>query len=137
MQTLRKTVRGFLVSMLPMLLGVILLMGLFQVYVTEEMLASLFSGAPFTDMLIGLGTGSVAMGQPVASYIIGGELLNSGISLYAVAAFIIAWVTIGVVQLPLEIEVFGLRFTVMRNLLNLLFALFVAAATAWTAGALA
>ena len=137
MQTLRKTVRGFLVSMLPMLLGVILLMGLFQVYVTEEMLASLFSGAPFPDMLIGLGTGSVAMGQPVASYIIGGELLNSGISLYAVAAFIIAWVTIGVVQLPLEIEVFGLRFTVMRNLLNLLFALFVAAATAWTAGALA
>jgi uncharacterized membrane protein YraQ (UPF0718 family) len=133
-ESLIRSARGFVVSMLPTLLGVILLMGLFQVYVTEEMLAALFGDSTFTDMLVGLLAGSVSMGQPVASYIIGGELLKSGVSLYAVATFIIAWVSIGVVQLPLELSIFGLRFTVVRNLLNLLFALLVATATALTVG---
>jgi hypothetical protein len=36
------------------------------------------------------------------------------------------------VQLPLEQSLFGTRFTLRRNLLNLLFALLVAAATAAT-----
>jgi uncharacterized membrane protein YraQ (UPF0718 family) len=101
------------------------------------MLAALFGDSTFTDMLVGLLAGSVSMGQPVASYIIGGELLKSGVSLYAVATFIIAWVSIGIVQLPLELSIFGLRFTVVRNLLNLLFALLVATATALTVGWLA
>jgi uncharacterized membrane protein YraQ (UPF0718 family) len=115
-----------------MLLGVILCMGLFQTYVTEEMLQTLFGGTPLADMLIGTAVGGVSMGQPVASYIIGGELLQSGVSLYAVGAFIVSWVTVGVVQLPLEQSLFGTRFTLRRNLLNLLFALLVAAATAAT-----
>lgn len=124
-----KSARGFL-YMAPMLLGVILSMGLFQTYVTEEMLTSLFSGTPFSDLLVGSLAGGVSIGQPVASYIIGGELLESGVSLYAVSAFIVSWVTVGFIQLPLEKSLFGTRFTLQRNLLSLLFALIVATATA-------
>jgi uncharacterized membrane protein YraQ (UPF0718 family) len=135
LQSILKSAKGFL-YMSPMLLGVILCMGLFQTFVTEEMLTALFNGAPLTDMLIGTAAGGVSMGQPVASYIIGGELLQSGVSLYAVAAFIVSWVSVGVMQLPLEQSLFGTRFTLKRNLLNLLFALLVAAATAATVGLL-
>ncbi len=116
----------------PMILGIILTIGLFQAFVTEEMLTSIFSGNPFVDTLWGTVLGGVSVGQPVASYIIGGELRAGGVSMYAVTAFILAWVTLGIVQLPLELSLFGKRFTVLRNLLGFLFVLFISFATVRT-----
>jgi len=126
---------GF-VRMLPMLLGVIALVGLFQSFITKEMLASAFSGNDIVDTLTGTLAGAVAVGQPIVSYILGGELLEQGISLYAVTAFVLAWVTLGIVQLPVEAEVLGLRFTVYRNILAFFSTLIVSVATAWTVGML-
>jgi len=116
----------------PLLLAVIGLVGLFEALVTPQMLHSLFTGNVAEDMLVGTFAGGVSVGQPFLSYIIGGELLQEGISLYAVSAFILAWVTLGVIQLPLEAELFGVRFTVVRNMLALFFALLVAFASAET-----
>jgi len=121
-----------LYSILPMILAVIGLVGLYQTIVTPQMLHSLFSGAPLQDTLIATLVGGVSVGQPFLSYIIGGELLKEGISLYAVTAFILAWVTLGVVQLPLEWAIFGSRFTIMRNLLSFIFALLVSWVTVAT-----
>jgi uncharacterized membrane protein YraQ (UPF0718 family) len=125
-----------LTAMTPMLLAVIGLVGLFQAFVSPEMLRALFSGAPFIDTLIGTVVGGVSIGQPVISYIIGGELLGQGISLYAVTAFILAWVTLGIIQLPLEASLFGRRFTIVRNLLSFVFAMLIGFATALTLQAL-
>ncbi len=122
--------------MVPLLLGVIGLVGIFQVMVTPEMLASLFGGNPLADTLIGTVTGAVAAGNPLVSYLLGGELLNRGISLYAVTAFILSWVTLGVIQLPAEVEVFGGRFTLYRNILALVFTVLTAILTALTVLAL-
>ena len=119
-------------GMAPLLLGVIGLVGLFQVLVTPEMLGSLFRGNPLADTLIGTLTGAAAAGNPVVSYILGGELLAQGISLYAVSAFILSWVTLGFIQLPAEVEVFGGRFTLFRNLLAFVFTMLIAVATALT-----
>jgi len=116
----------------PMLLAVIGLVGLFEALVTPQMLHDLFIGNAAGDMLVATFAGGVSVGQPFLSYIIGGELLQDGISLYAVCAFILSFVTLGVVQLPLEAELFGIRFTVVRNLLALVFALAVSFATVAT-----
>ncbi len=124
-------------SMIPLLLGVIGLVGLFQVVVTPEMLGSLFGGNPLADTLVGTLTGAVAAGNPMISYILGGELLGQGISLYAVVAFILSWVTLGFIQLPAEVEVFGGRFTLLRNLLAFVFTMLIAALTALTLRVLA
>lgn len=118
-----------LYTIAPMLLAVIALVGLFESVVTPEMLHELFSGAIFQDTFIATFVGGVSIGQPFLSYIIGGELLSEGISLYAVSAFILAWVTLGLVQLPLEWSLFGARFTVVRNLLAFVFAMLIAYAT--------
>ncbi len=123
-----------LYTIAPMLLGVIGLVGLFQTYITPEMLHAFFTGSPLYDTVIGTLTGGVSVGQPFLSYIIGGELLKEGISLYAVTAFIISFVTLGLVQLPLEYTLFGIRFTLVRNLLALVFAMLIAWATVATAG---
>ncbi len=122
--------------MTPLLIGVIGLVGLFQVTVTPSMLASLFQGNPLIDTLTGTLTGAVAAGNPIVSYLIGGELLHQGISLYAVTAFILSWVTLGFVQLPAEIEVFGGRFTLYRNILSFIFTVLIAVLTTLTMQAL-
>ena len=130
-KALRRAALGF-VALSPMLIAIIGLVGLFQVFVTKEMLASFFSGDPVTDTVIGTLAGGIAVGQPIVSYILGGELLEEGISLYAVAAFVLAWVTLGIVQLPVEAEVLGFRFTIYRNLLALFATLLVSIATVQT-----
>ncbi len=123
---LRKTLKKAAVTIAtisPMLLAVVGLAGLFHAFVTTQMLQALFNGSILHDIVISTLSGSLSVGQPVVSYVIGSELLSKGISLYAISAFILAFVTLGLVQLPLEFSLFGRRFTVIRNLLALLFAM--------------
>lgn len=130
-QAFYKSATGFALN-LPMLTGIILLTGLIEVFITPEMLSSLFSGHPFYDTLIGTVSGGISVGQPFVSYLIGGELLNNGMSYYTVTAFIASWVTLGVVQLPYEYSVFGGRFTLIRNLLAFIFVLLITFVTVQT-----
>jgi predicted Fe-Mo cluster-binding NifX family protein len=116
-------------AMLPILISVVLLMGLFNVLVPGELLASLFSGNALLDTLWGACFGSILAGNPVNSYVIGGELLNRGVSLFAVTALIIAWVTVGLVQLPAEMAALGRRFAFLRNALCFLLSLPIALIT--------
>lgn len=121
-----------LYTIAPMLLAVIGLVGLFQTYVSPEMLQTLFKGSTLYDTVAGTLIGAVSVGQPFLSYIIGGELLEEGISLYAVTAFILSFVTLGLIQLPLEYSLFGIKFTLVRNILSFLFAILVSLATVST-----
>ncbi|MFT7824600.1 MAG: permease, partial [Sulfurimonas sp.] len=91
-----------------------------------------FTGTTLYDTIIGTITGAVSVGQPFLSYIIGGELSTQGISLYAITAFILSFVTLGVVQLPLEYSLFGMRFTLLRNLLSFIFSILVSLSTVYT-----
>jgi hypothetical protein len=52
--------------------------------------------------------------------------------MYAVTAFILSWVTLGFVQLPLEAKVLGTRFTLYRNILALIGTVLVSLATVAT-----
>ena len=117
---------------LPMLLGVILLLGLFSVFVTSEMISSVFTGELLRDTVIGSLIGSISAGNPIISYIIGGELLKEQVSLFAVAAFIVAWVTVGVLQFPAEAAILGKRFATARNILGFILAIVVSIATVTT-----
>lgn len=134
-QGFTKSLKSF-VNILPMMFAVIGLVGLFQSTITPEMLHTVFNGSILHDTIAGTFLGGISVGQPVFSYIIGGELLNEGISIYGVTAFIVAWVSLGVIQLPLEWSIFGGRFTVTRNLLSLCFALLIAFITGATMGLL-
>ena len=116
----------------PMLLAIIGLIGLFKTYITPDMLKTLFNGSALHDMFAGIGLGGISVGQPFISYIIGGELLDHGASFYGVSAFILAFVTLGVVQLPLELSIFGLRFTLLQNVLALLFSFVLAFGITYT-----
>jgi predicted Fe-Mo cluster-binding NifX family protein len=118
-----------LITLLPMVVGIVLLIGLFNVFASKEVLTYLFSGNDGLDTLWGACFGSIFAGNPINSYIIGGELLEYGVGLYAVTALIIAWVTVGVVQLPAEISALGTRFALVRNAISFALSIAIAFAT--------
>ncbi len=130
-EAFNKALKGF-ISMLPMLLAIILLLGIFDTYITKKILASFFIDNNFIDTITGTLMGGVLTGNPMVSYILSGELTTAGISLFAVTAFILSWVTLGVVQLPAEVEIFGLRFTFYRTLFTFITTILVSIATVLT-----
>jgi uncharacterized membrane protein YraQ (UPF0718 family) len=125
--SIKKSLKGILNS-LPMIFSIILLVSLVDILIPSETIKLLFSGG-FIDTIIGAGIGSVAAGNPITSYIIGGELLKQGISLVAITAFLVAWVTVGIVQLPAEIVLLGKKFAIVRNISNFVFSIIVAIIT--------
>lgn len=110
----------------PLILGVVILMGLFRAYIPTVTIKNLFRGNVIVDTLAGAVAGSIFAGHSSTSYILGGELFRDGISLFAVLAFIIAWDTIGLTQMPLEISYFGKKFTILRNIFCFIFSILVA-----------
>jgi predicted Fe-Mo cluster-binding NifX family protein len=117
------------INLLPILIGVVLLIGLFSTFVSKDFLASIFSGNMALDTLWGACFGSILAGNPINSYIIGGALLRYDISLFAITALIIAWVTVGLVQLPAEIAALGNRFALLRNGLSFILSIPIAIIT--------
>lgn len=121
-----KTASNFLIKILPIIFGTILLVSLIVTLVPESFYAKIFTGNTFIDSFIGTLIGSISAGNPLTSYIIGGELLAKGISLFAVASFLIAWVTVGIIQFPAEAFLLGKKFALRRNVLSFIFSIIAA-----------
>lgn len=135
MSTLKKAARGLLSNVkmsVPVLTGVLLLVGLINTAISKELIARIFTGKSFLDPLIGSLFGAVAAGNPLTSYVIGGELLKNGVSLIAVVAFILTWVTVGVLQLPAESMMLGRKFALIRNGVSFVMAIIIALLTVFT-----
>ena len=117
---------------IPMLVGILLLISLAIEAIPKSFYSKVFSGHPFLDPFLGAIFGSIATGNPLNSYIIGGELMNQGVSLVAVTAFILSWVTVGIIQLPAESIMLGRRFAILRNIFSFIAAIIVAILTVYT-----
>ncbi len=126
-KTFLKTLNTFKAS-LPIMFGILLLVGLLS-SLLQDNYSSFFQGNYLVDPLIGTIIGSISFGIPLTSYVVGGELIEKGISLIAVTAFIMAWTTVGVAMLPLEAKYLGKKFAIMRNALNFIFSILIAILT--------
>ncbi len=122
---------------LPIMFSVIMALGLIKNFVTFEALAKYFTGNPVIDTLIGSLSGSIMAGNSINSYIIGTEMMSSGISSYAIIAFLAAWVTVGFIQIPVEVSYFGRSFTLVRNVLSVLLSMVAALIVAFLLGVIA
>ncbi len=123
--SLHKTLQSFR-QMTPVIVGVIFFIAFLTEVIPQSFYSAVFTGNNFLDPVVGGILGSIAAGNPLVSYIAGGELLNNGVSLIAVAAFILTWVTVGIVQLPAESLILGKQFAVVRNLVSFLTAILIA-----------
>ncbi len=112
----------------PIIIGVLILIGLARNLIALENYSKLFSNS-FLDSFIGASLGSILAGNPITSYVVGGELLNQGISLIAITAFLVSWVTVGLVQMPAEILLLGKKYAITRNVVAFFSSILVAIIT--------
>lgn len=125
LDSVKKSLKS-LYNTLPILLGVILLIGLFTTVIPAKSYVGFFSKNSLLDAVMGSILGGFLTGNPITSYIIGGEFLDQGVGLVAVTSFILSWVTVGVVQMPAEAMLLGKKFALLRNLVSFLFSIIIA-----------
>ena len=124
-QSFTQTLRN-LSRVIPIIIGVFLLLALFETVIPKSIYIKFFTNIPLVDAFIGAGFGSISAGNPITSYIIGGELLKHNINLTAVIAFILSWVTVGFIQIPTEVTSLGKKFAIVHNSINFIFAIIIA-----------
>ena len=130
-KSLRKTTYSF-INILPIIIGMLLATSLLLTLFPEQISAGLFGNGDALDALLGASFGSIAVGHPLASYLLGGELLRGGVGLIAVTALLVSWVTVGIVQLPAESLLLGGRFAITRNVVCFVTAVIIAFVTVLT-----
>jgi uncharacterized membrane protein YraQ (UPF0718 family) len=113
----------------PLIFGILLLVGLINSLFTKAVYSRIFHYGSFLNAVFGALAGSISAGSPINSYVLGGEFLKQGVSLIAVTAFLVAWVTVGLIQLPMEAKFLGIRFSLWRNSLCFLFSILAAIIT--------
>jgi len=115
---------GTLVNLLPFLLAIFALVSLGQEFLPMQWIEGLLGpGNRALALLLGALAGAISVGPPLASYPIAGTLVANGAWPPAVAAFILSWVSVGVLSLPFEAKIFSWRFALVRNGLTLLTAM--------------
>jgi len=114
---------------LPILFGIILLISFIVNIIPSSFYGKIFTGNIISDSFLGAIFGSILAGNPINSYVIGIELLENGVGLIAITAFIISWVTVGIVQLPAEAMLLGKKFAIMRNIFSFISAIIIAIIT--------
>jgi uncharacterized membrane protein YraQ (UPF0718 family) len=118
--------RQSLIRVVPLLIAIFGLIGLFEVYCPPELIKSwLGAESGLLALLTGGLAGAVAIGPPLAAFPLAGSLLESGAWAPAVATFIVSWISVGIITLPFEASVFGSRFAIARNLLAFVAALII------------
>lgn len=135
-QAARQTASTFFRT-IPTLVGVLALASLVTAAIPPQRIAQ---GLPLEGILgpvFGALIGGVAAGHPLTSYVLAGELSAAGASLATITALVVSWVTVGVVHLPAEAAILGLRFAVWRNAVSFVLAIAMAYVIAALAMALA
>lgn len=121
-----RTARQSLLKLLPLLIAVFGLVGLFQVFLTPDQVQKAMGATNgLISLLVGGLLGAVSIGPPLAAYPLAGSMLDAGAWPPAVAAFIVSWISVGVVTLPFEAATFSPRFALLRNSVNFCLALLI------------
>jgi len=110
-----------IVKNLDITLAVILFIQLLSALLPKNFYIS--TGFLLTDIFLSALAGSLLLGNPTNGYIIGHALLERGLSPLALSALLAAWVTVGLLQVPLEAKYLGRRFALARNIVAFALAL--------------
>lgn len=114
-----------LFNLLPSMLGIIGFIGLMLALVPREVIASFFGNDSLLGILAISLIGSVTLIPAFIGFPLGASLIDAGASVTAVACFLTTVLMVGVVTAPMEMELFGKRFTIWRNAAGLVTALVI------------
>ena len=122
-----KIAKGRFFEMAPEIIGILFLIGLFFSIFPHEAIKDVLGGPePTLSILYGAAIGTVTIIPAFVAFPLSASLLNMGAHLTAVAAFITTLTMVGFLTAPIEIEYFGKKFTLIRNLASFIAALLIA-----------
>lgn len=112
---LKKAYKSLLKN-LKMLIGMMVLMGVVFSVVNVDLIGRLFgSESGIYGILLGLGIGIVSFIPSFIAFPLGATLIENGAGYAQVAGFISSLMGVGIVSLPMEIEYFGKKAALLRN----------------------
>jgi uncharacterized membrane protein YraQ (UPF0718 family) len=112
--------KTYLLEMLCVLPPILILIGLFQVWVPRKTVEkAMGSSSGLKGILMAIFVGTVAMGPLYAAFPLGVSLLEKGASLFNMAIFLCVWASIKIPMILFEIKFLGAEFAGLRLALTL------------------
>jgi len=103
------------------LFAIFLIIGLLQNFLSKEAVGKfLLNFKGFIGIIAGEFVGSIMMGPAASGYPIAKYLFDNGATVSLVSAFLLSWVMIGFISMPLEYKDLGKKFMLVRNILTLI-----------------
>lgn len=122
-----KVALKFFRSMALLILITIWVIGFLLAFLPPEIISkTVGQEAGFKGVILAALFGSIVMIQAFIAFPLAGSLLRQGANASAIAAFVTTLVMVGVVTVPLEVKLFGRKFTFWRNFLSFIFAIIIA-----------
>lgn len=128
-----KTVRSLKVAarrfirILPAFILMLVLVSVALYLVPDEVISHYLGGRNiFIDVILASSLGSITFMPGFIAFPLAGILLQKGVTYMVIAAFTTTLMMVGVLTVPIEKAYFGLKVTVIRNVIGFLIALTVA-----------
>jgi len=128
----KKTVKGLKIGLKkirknsPVFLNMIILVAFSLYFISDDLiLRFLGDGSGAVGVALAGGLGSLAFMPGFVAFPLAGILLEKGVSYTVIAAFTTTLMMVGIVTYPIEKDFFGLKITVIRNIISLIMAIIV------------
>jgi len=135
----KKTIKGIqkgfkqFLKILPTLLSVIIIISIVLFFVSDKFLMEyLGKEAGLGAYISAAAIGSVSLLPGFIAYPLAGILVQSGVSYSVIAVFITTLMMVGILTIPIEAKYFGLKTTIIRNVLSFFGAIIVGTLMAFT-----
>ena len=123
---LKKSWKAF-ENILPQFLSILLIIGITLSVISPQVLNSLIGNqSGWTGMLTAAIVGSLTLIPGFVAFPLTAALYETGAGLMQTAVFISALMAVGIVTLPIEIEYFGRKVSIIRNGLAFVYCFIVA-----------
>ncbi len=123
---LKKAWKSFL-NIFPAFAGVLALMGLALTILSPDTISRFIgSSTGLLGMFITSVIGAITLIPGFIAFPLSASLLEKGAGITQIAVFVSTLMMVGVVTVPLEVEYFGKRVTLLRNVLSYMFSFAVA-----------
>ena len=114
-------------NILPMLLGVILLIGLLLSIIDTKLISKIIGGeSGFYGVMLASLVGSITLIPGFIAFPTAALLLTGGAGYIQIAAFVQTLMMVGIVTLPIEIKYFNKKVAILRNILSFVLSIGVA-----------
>lgn len=109
------TGKNYLLEMLSILPPILVLVGLFEVWVPRSMIErAMGKESRLKGIIVSSFVGTAAMGPLYVAFPVGLSLLNKGASLFNISIFLCVWASIKIPMILFEIKFLGADFAFLR-----------------------